>query len=169
MAQTTVAFEDYQAGRLPDVCVISGARTEDRMIIRTPIAPEVTGTRKAGRMLGSMDRLVTSLDPRKPREYLLGRLPVDAAILRRRRLELRVWRVVAAAAVLALVAAAWVAAALSPLAVVVSIAVLAVASQRRAELRRKAPRPTLIGAATRVHLDNVHQEFVDALAERQAN
>ena len=33
----------------------------------------------------------------------------------------------------------------------------------RIELRRNVPTPTLIGAGTRVHLANVHQNFVDAV------
>jgi hypothetical protein len=35
----------------------------------------------------------------------------------------------------------------------------------RIELRRNAPTPTLIGAGTRVHLANVHENFVDAVSE----
>lgn len=163
MAHVTVGFDDYQSGRLPDVCVLTGAETRERMVVRTPIAPEVVGTRQAGRLLGSLDRLVVALDARRPEQILVGRLPVDADVLRRRRLALRASRVVAVVAALMLVYAAWVAAVWSPAAAVASIAVLIAALMRRADLRRRAPRPTLIGAGTRVHLDNVHQRFVTAV------
>lgn len=163
MAQTTIAFDDYQSGRLPDVCVLTGAETRDRMIVRTPIAPEVEGSRQAGRLVGSLDRLVVSLDQRRPEEFLMGRLPVDAEVLRRRRIELRIWTVVASAAVLGLVIAAFAAAAWSPVAAAASIAAMVIAVLRRAEVRRNAPRPTLIGAGTRVHLANVHEAFVAAV------
>lgn len=169
MAQITVAFEDYQAGRLPDVCVLTGVETEDRMILRTPIEPAVEGSKAAGRVLGSLDRLVATLDPRRPHELLLGRLPVDAGALQRRRLELRTWLSVAVVAALVVVIAAWSAASWSPPAAVLSVAVLAVALLRRAELRRRAPRPTLIGAGTRVHLDNVHERFADSIEGGRTN
>lgn len=163
MGQTTVAFEDYRAGRLPDVCVLTGVRTEDRMIIRTPIALETSAARPAGRVLGSLDRLLTTLDARRPRDILLGRLPVDAAALRRRRRELRMWLVVAVGGLIVLAASAWAGAAWSPIGAVLSVAFVVVAMLRRAELRRRAPRPTLIGAGTRVHLANVHPRFVDSV------
>ncbi len=163
MAQVTVGFDDYQAGRLPDVCVFTGAETRERMVVRTPIGPEAVGTRQAGRLLGSLDRLVVALDARRPEQILVGRLPVDADVLRRRRLALRVSRMVGVAAALTLVYSAWAAAVWSPAAAVASIAVLIAALMRRASLRRRAPRPTLIGAGTRVHLDNVHQRFVTAV------
>lgn len=167
MAEVTVAFDDYRSGSLPDVCVFTGKPTTDRMVMRTRVVEREPATKPPGPILGYLSQLRVIEDPRKPRDILLGRLPVDARYLQTRqnreeRLRIGAWGALALLVVAAVTAQFW-----SPALAVASIAGVIAAVVARADLRRDVPKPTLIGAGTRVHLANVHEAFARAVeAER---
>lgn len=163
MAQVTVAFEDYRSGSLPDVCVFTGEPTTDRMVLRTRIVDSEPATKPSGAVMKHLSQVTLFENPRAPRDVLVGKLPVDAAHLfarqrRERLLRVGVWAWPALLVVAAVTAQPW-----SPFLAVASIAGLAVVVFGRVELARNVPTPTLIGAGTRVHLANVHQDFADAM------
>lgn len=162
MADVTVSFDDYRSGSLPDICVFTGKATTDRMVMRTPIVEREPATKAPGPVLGYLSRLRVIEDPRKPQDILLGRLPVDARHLQARQNREERLRFGAWAALVLLVIAAVTAQPWSPLLAVASIAGVIAALVARADLRRDVPKPTPIGAGTRVHLANVHQAFADA-------
>ena len=164
MADVTVRFEDYESGALPDVCVFTGEPTSDRMVMRTSVVERDLATKPPGPVLGLLARTTLFENPRAPRNLLIGKLPVDAGHLLARRRRERVLRLGGWVSVLSLVVAAVSAQPWSPLLAVASIAAMIVVTMGRIELRRNVPTPTLIGAGTRVHLANVHQNFVDALS-----
>lgn len=163
MPQVTVEFEAYQTGSLPGVCVFTGVPTSDRMVFITPVRDAASGSKRAGGLVGSFDRVFDTLDPRKPRNTLLGRLPIDAETLEARRRKLRSSRVLGWVALLVFVIASWAGAAWSPVVALSSLVVVGVSTARRLRLERQAPVATLIGAGTRVHLDHVHEAFVAAV------
>lgn len=163
MGEITVAFDDYQTGRLPDVCVLTGTPTEDRMVLRTPIHVNAGATKSAGRFFTALDGLVTTLDPRAPRDVLLGRLPVNAAALAHRTNLRRLWDVTTAVAIAVFVIALGMGATWSGAVVIISLAGVVYAATQRRHLRGEIPRPTLIGAGSQVHLSNVHESFVAAV------
>jgi hypothetical protein len=163
MAQVTVDFEDYQSGSLPDVCVLTGVATQDRMVFRTAIRGPVTGSKPPGRFLGSFDSLFDTLDPRRAQHTLLGRLPIEREALQARLIQQRIWKLGRWAAIVLLVVAAWVSASWSPIVAVAAAAGIVVASIRGRELQKGLPSPTLIGAGSKVHLQNVHESFVAAV------
>ena len=164
MAQVTVAFGDYQSGSLPDVCVFTGEPTSDRMVLRTRIVERDPATKPPGPVLGFLARTTLFENPRAPRNLLVGKLPVDAGHLLARQRKERVLRLGGWVSVLSLVVAAVSAQPWAPLLAIASIAAMIVVIIGRIDLRRNVPTPTLIGAGTRVHLANVHQNFVDALS-----
>lgn len=163
MAQVTVAFDDYRSGSLPDICVFTGKPTSDRMVMRTRIVERDPARKAPGPLLSFLSQVRLIEDPRKPRNMLLGRLPVDAGHLLARQRRERFLRIGSWASLLLLVVAAASARPWSPLLAVASIAAIIVALMGRIELRRGVPTPTLVGAGTRVHLANIHQNFADAV------
>ncbi len=163
MAQVTVDFDDYQSGSLPGVCVLTGAATVDRMVVRTAVRDPLTGSKPAGRLLRSLDGVFSTMDPRRPQHMLLGRLPIDPKALRRRLLERGVWQVTRWSGLVFLVLAAWASGPWSPVVAVASIAAIVVAGFRGWELKQSQPIPTLIGGGSQVHLQNVHEDFVIAV------
>ena len=133
------------------------------MVMRTRIVEHDPARKTPGPVLGYLSQLRVIEDPRKPSDILLGRLPVDARHLQARqnreeRLRFGAWGAFILLVVAAVTAQPW-----SPLLAVASIAGLIAALAARADLRRDVPKPTLIGAGTRVHLANVHQNFADAV------
>ena len=156
-------FDDYRSGSLPDICVFTGKPTTDRMVLRTRIIQRDPAAKPPGPILGYLSQLRVIEDPRKPHDILVGRLPVDARHLQARQNREELLRFTAWGALVLLVIAAVTAQSWSPLLAVASIAGLIAALVARADLKRNVPKPTLIGAGTRVHLANVHQNFVDAL------
>ena len=164
MAQVTVSFDDYRSGALPEICVFTGEPTSDRMVLRTRIVERDPATKPPGPLMKYFTQVTLFENPRAPSNLLVGKLPVDAShLLARQRRErfLRVggWIWSALLVVAAVTAQPW-----SPFLAVASIAGLAVVLFGRFDLARDAPTPTLIGAGSRVHLANVHQDFVDALS-----
>ena len=167
MAQVTVALDDYQSGSLPDICVFTGQPTTDRMVMRTRIVERDPATKPPGPILGYLSQVGLIENPRKPRNVLLGKLPVDALHLLARKRRERALRIGAWASLLLLLVAAVSAQPWSPLLAVASFAAIIVAVIGRIELGRNVPTPTLIGAGTRVHLSNVHDGFAQSVeAER---
>ena len=163
MAQVTVQFEDYQAGSLPGVCVFTGLPTADHMVLRTRIIERDPAAKPPGPVLSLLSQVSLIENPRSPRNTLVGRLPVDADHLARRQrhegfLRMSGWAGLALLVVAAVNAQPW-----SPVLAVGSIAWIVVSTYRRAEFRRNRPTPTLIGAGSRVHLADVHQDFVKAV------
>ena len=77
MGSVTVDFQAYQTGQLPGVCVLTGVDTDDRMTLRTQIIERPSSAKQPGLFTSSLDRFIANLDPRKPRDLLLGHLPVD--------------------------------------------------------------------------------------------
>ena len=163
MADVTVPFDDYQSGSLPDICVFTGKPTTDRMVLRTRIVERDTAAKPPGPILGFFAQVTVIDNPRKPHDFLLGRLPVDARHLQARQdreelLRFGAWGALAMVVIAAVAGQPW-----SPFLAVASIAGLFAAVVARADLRRDVPRPTPIGAGTRVHVANVHQNFADAV------
>jgi hypothetical protein len=163
MAQVTVDFEDYRSGSLPDVCVFTGSPASARMVFRTRIREPTSAVKPLGPFLRLFSRALSIEDPRKPLYVLVGRLPVDAAHLRRLTREQRLFHVVRWAGALLMLIAALAAAPWSPVVVVGSFAAIVFAGFRSSGLRRGLPLPTLIGAGSKVYLDNVHEAFVAAV------
>ncbi len=163
MAEVTVPFDDYQSGALPDICVFTGASTSDRMVMRSRIDVREPAMKPPGRVLGALVRTTVFENPRAPRNLLVGKLPVDAGHLLARQRRERLLRLGGWGSGFALVVAAVSAQPWSPVLAVGSIAAMIVVIVGRIGQDRNVPTPTLIGAGTRVHLANVHQDFVDAV------
>src|SRR5690606_25402616 len=81
----------------------------------------------------------------------------------------RLWGATVAAGGIGLVAAAWIGAAWSPVAAVLSFALVGVAAVRRLRWRRLLPRPSPGPGGTVVVLDNVHPAFASAVADRRSS
>lgn len=163
MASVTVPFVSYQTGQLPGVCVLTGVDTDDRMTLRTQIIVETVAQKSSGRFTSSLDRFIANVDPRKPRNVLLGHLPVDAATLAQRQTRKRGWRMGSWLLLALVVSALGLGAAWSPYVATLGMAGLVYAGAQLRNLSADAPRPTLIGAGSAVFLDNVHERFVSAV------
>jgi hypothetical protein len=166
MGQITVRFEDYRSGSLPGFCVFTGVPTADLMVLRTRIVERDPAAKEPGPVLGFLTRTTLFENPRAPRNLLVGKLPVAAGHLLARQRRERVLRLGGWVSVFSLVVAAVSAQSWSPLLAVASITGMIVVFIGRIELRRNVPTATLIGAGTRVHLANVHQDFVKAVETR---
>jgi hypothetical protein len=164
VADVTVAFDDYQSGALPDICVFTGKPTSDRMVLRTRIVERDSAAKPPGPVWRYLSQVTLFENPRAPRNILVGRLPVDAAYLARRRRSEALFRWSGWIGLALLVVAAVTARGWSPVLAITSVALIIVSLYRRFELGRDRPVPTPIGAATRVHLANVHENFVDAVS-----
>lgn len=165
MGSVTVDFQAYQTGQLPGVCVLTGVDTEDRMTLRTQIIERTSSVKEPGLFTSSLDRFIANLDPRRPRDLLLGHLPVDPSSLaalqaRSRGWRAAVWLQVALALVAMAIGAVW-----SPYVVTLAAAGIVYASAQLRSARASAPRPTLIGAGSKVFLENVHERFISAVEE----
>jgi hypothetical protein len=163
VAQVTIAFDDYQSGSVPDICVFTGKPTADRMVLRTRIVERDPVARSPGPVLGFFSRVTLFENPRAARNLLVGRHPVDARHLARRQRSESLFRVGGWVGLVLLVVAALAAQVWSPVLAIVSVILIIVSIYRRADLLRDRPVPTLIGAGTRVHLANVHPDFVNAV------
>ena len=162
MATATVSFTDYQEGRLPPVCVISGRPTSDRFTYRTVIAP----SGGSDGIVGRLETFIATVNPRAPRNMLLGRIPVHADVhesLRRRRIG---WTAALIASVAALLVAALSAAAWSPFVAAASMAGIVVATTKRREAEGALPIPELTHGGSWVTLRNVHERFAAAADTR---
>jgi hypothetical protein len=120
-------------------------------------------SKTAGKFAASLDRFIANLDPRKPRNLLLGHLPVDATSLARRNARLTGWRAAAWGQFVLIIIAMAMGAGWSPYVVILAAAGMVYASAQLRRARSDAPRPTLIGAGSKVYLDNVHERFVSAV------
>lgn len=163
MARVTVSFSDYQEGRLPPICVISGLDTPDTFVYRTSVTPRAEGATRAGGIFGRLDRLVRAVDARAPRDLLLGVIPVDSAVRRRLQRRHRLWTAALAVGLAGLATATLAAAPWSPAVALGSAAVTALAVLRRGDRERALPRPELTHGGSRVVIANVHQRFADAV------
>ena len=137
------------------------------MVLRTRVVEWSEATKPPGPLVSIFSQVAVFENPRKPRNMLLGKLPVDAQHLQARQnreelLRFGAWGALAMLVIAAVSAQTW-----SPFLAVASIAGLIAAVVARADLRRDVPRPTLIGAGTRVHLANVHENFADAIGPDQ--
>ena len=165
MARVSVSFVDYQEGRLPPICVISGRATPDQFVYRTSVSPPVEGRTRAGGIVGRLDRLVRTVDPRAPRDLLLGVIPVDAAVRRRLQRRHRLWTTMLFLGIVGLLSAAWAAAAWSPALALGSAAAIVLAVVRRGDWDRALPHPQLSHGGSRVVIGNVHEAFAAAVGE----
>ena len=163
MASVTVPFASYQSGELPGVCVLTGVDTDDRMTLRTQIIEETVKQKPFGRFTSSLDKFIATVDPRKPRNLLLGHLPVDAATLAQRQTRKRGWRAGSWLLLMLIISALGIGAAWSAYAVTLGVAGLVYAAAQLRNFDAEAPRHTLIGAGSAVYLDNVHERFVSAV------
>lgn len=165
MAKVTVSFADYQEGRLPSVCVVSGRPTDDRVRFRTVIRAQRQGRVDGGGLARRLDDFVRAVDPRAPRDMLLGVIPLDAQVRKRLEFRHRVWTALLVASVLSLLAAAGAGAAWSPALAVASIVGIVVSIDRRKERDRALPVPQPTHGGAWVVLDNVHDRFAAAASD----
>lgn len=165
MAKVTVSFADYQEGRLPPVCVVSGRPTGDRVRFRTVIRAPREGRVDGGGLARRLDDFVRAIDPRAPRDMLLGLIPLDAQVRRRLEFRHRVWTALLVASTLSLLTAAGAGAAWSPVLAVVSTVGIFVSIDRRKERDRALPVPQPTHGGAWVVLDNVHDRFASAASD----
>ena len=165
MAKVTVSFADYQEGRLPPICVVSGRPTDDRVRFRTVVPPPSEVRAEAGGLARRLDEFVRAIDPRAPRDMLLGVIPLDAQVRRRLELRHRLWTALLVASTLSLLAAAGAGAVWSPALAVVSTVGIFVSIDRRKERDRALPVPRPTHAGAWVVLDNVHDHFASAASD----
>ncbi len=165
MARVTVSFGDYQEGRLPPICVISGRATSDQFVYRTSVSPPVEGRVESGGMLWRLERLMRTVDPRAPRNLLRGVIPVDSAVRRRLQLRHRLWTAALVLGIVGLLSAAWGAAAWSPPLAVGSTATILLAVVRRRDWERALPHPELSHGGSLVVVGNVHERFAAAVGD----
>lgn len=165
MAKVTVSFADYQEGRLPPICVVSGRPTDDRVRFRTVVRPPSEARAEAGGLARRLDEFVHAIDPRASRDMLLGVIPLDAQVRRRLEFRHRLWTALLVASTLSLLAAAGAGAAWSPALAVVSTVGILVSIDRRKERDRALPVPQPTHGGAWVVLDNVHDHFASAASE----
>lgn len=149
-------FEAYRDGELPAVCVITGNPADAFVVLRTP------PSRRSG-ATGALDGVLDAVDVRRPREILLGRVPVDSDQWRRVERVRMNWYLVMIAAFLLLIGAAWAAAPWSVVVAGFSVPLLGYAWWRRFAVRRGLPIPTLTHGGTSVTIDNAHEAFAAAV------
>lgn len=166
MAKVTVSFGDYQEGRLPPVCVVSGRPTDDRVRFRTVVRAPRQGRIDGGGLARRLDDFVRAVDPRAPRDMLLGVIPLDAQVRRRLELRHRVWTAMLVVSTLSLLTAAGAGAGWSPALAVASIVGIFVSIDRRKERGRALPVPQPTHGGAWVVLDNVHDRFAAAASDR---
>ncbi len=161
MASVAVSIEQYRDGLLPHVCVVSGVPTENEVVVRSAI-------RKGGGSgwAAALDGLVEAVDVRRPRDVLMGRLPMAPAARRRLLTARRMWSAFLLIGFLGVGASAWAAATWSPFGAGVGGVVVVVAWWRRRIVRRSFPRSTLTHGGTLVTVDNVHEAFAAAVGGR---
>ena len=158
MATATVSYTDYQEGRLPPICVISGEPTTDRFTYRTVIAP----SGGSDGIVGRIETFIATVNPGAPRNMLLGRIPVDADVHASLRLRRTGWTVALVVSIAALLVAAWSATAWSPYLAVAAIVGIATSVVKRRETERALPIPELTHGGSWVTLRNVHERFAAA-------
>ncbi len=166
MARVNVTFEEYQEGRLPPVCVLSGERADRMVTYRTQIPRRRGGEVTPGRLLRALESLVDLLDVRRSQDLLLGRLPVSSEVYRRLRRSRQVWTAVLRVSAVTLLVAAWVGAAWSPAVAILSIVAIGLAVRGRQRWHRAQPRATLTHGGGLVTIDNVHEDFAAATRSR---
>jgi hypothetical protein len=166
MATAHVPYEDYVLGNLPPVCIVSGMPTRDVFVYRVDVT--AIPARGHGRLAGSLDVALAVIDARTPRRILVGRIPLDRDVQRSLVRRRRWWTVTLAAAVVGVIAAAWLAASWSPAATAIAASAAGVAAWQRRNARRALPRPSLTHDDARVVLDGVHDGFAAALDQREA-
>lgn len=161
MATVQLPYEDYIHGDLPGVCIVSGAPTADVFVYRVDVTTH--GTTMRGRLASSLDTALATIDVRRPRRILIGRVPLDRMVQRSLVRRRRGWTATLVAALVALITAAWIGAAWSPAGAAVAAAVAALAGWQRHQARRALPRPSVSHDDTQVTLDGVHPAFAAAV------
>lgn len=164
MARATVSFEDYQEGRLPPLCVISGEPSDQVLVMRTPADDPTDAWINPPRWAKALDQLVTRIDARRSRDILLGRLPVAARHIERLDRVRKQWGFAQIVAALVFVWSASAGVASSPWLVVASLVALIWTGWSRKRSRQRLPSPILVHAST-VIIDNVHPAFASALRD----
>lgn len=159
MAQVTVSIEQYRDGLLPHVCVVSGMPTEDVVVVRTV----VNNSGGAGGLPGVLEGFMEAVDVRRPRDILLGRLPMSVAARRRLVSSKRYWSAVFVLALLGVGASAWAGAIWSPVGAAVSGVVVSASWWKQRRLRRSFPHSTLTHGGSLVTIDNVNAVFAEAV------
>lgn len=165
MASVTVSYREYQEGRLPPVCVVSGRPTDDRVTFRTVVRAQREGSVEPGGLGARLDEFVRAIDPRAPRDMLLGVIPLDAEVRKRLELRHRFWTAVLVTSMFALVVSAAAGAAWSPVVATASIVGIVVSLDRRRERARALPVPHPTHGGAWVVIDNVHDRFAAAASD----
>lgn len=161
MASVRVRLDDYVAGAMPDVSVMSGVPTSHRVRLTDEVGYEMLG---AGRVVPLLlYRLEQLRRPGTPRTVLKGRVPMDAAEAARWHRMHGGWRAGRWLATLVLVAAAWSAAPLAPAVAVAALAGIAVTTAGLVRVRRRWPHARIDPYRKWVTLGPVHQAFADAV------
>lgn len=167
MGKVTVTFHEYQEGRLPGVCIMTGTPTATFVAFTTELIGDQTGIEQPTRLSAAVERALNAIDTRRPRNLLLGRIPIapeqHSALTRNRQISQAVW-IGALIVVVVAASARW---AWSPAAVAAAILAMAASARQHRTLRRRLPRPSLIHDGTRVVLDNVHDAFIAAVEQRR--
>ncbi len=166
MARVAIDFEAYSEGRLPGICVISGQPTNDVFSYRVELPPESKeGGQDMGKLVARLETFLASVDARRPRRILLGRIPLDRHIRDRLRRTQRLWSAVLAVSIVALIAAAWAAAPWSPLVAALSIGAIAISVRKRPVWDQALPRPFVTHGGRSVTLEGVHEDFASAVQQ----